>query len=240
MRIAIVASVFIASLLPYGETEDVFAKGPITRRDSIAIAEHCRAISDFERNVLTIPKYRVTCNYFYAEEILYQRYGLKVDMHVFESFCGTGMEETWFKEKCYEDVIDSLMYAKYGRDIYERLSNAGDSLAAKFPDRYEEDKYGLMDGQSLYNDDSVHAALVKHIKYPETARKDSVQGVVYLWVQYDSTGNVVATSVMKSVRGDLDTAAMEGAMHIGAITPQFRWGNYQPGKFALPVKFTLK
>lgn len=240
MKVAVVTLLFFVSVLVQFEPFEAVAMGPQTHRDSVMLREQNRAFADFERRIVTIPKYRVKCNYYYAEEVLYNRYGIKADMHVFESFCGTGMEEAWFADSCYEAVIDSLMYAKCGRDIYHRLEIAGDSLQRIYPHRYPNDDHGLICFKQLYDTDSVRARLSEHIKYPASAKRDTIEGTVYVWVEYDTLGNVIGSSIMKSVRADLDSVAMAGALHIGTVSPDFRWGRCQSGKFVIPVKFALK
>lgn len=239
MRIAIVVLIFVVSLLLFGEPADVFARSPLTHRDSIAAEARTRAFADYERNMMTIPKYRVTCGFHYAEEILYQHYGIKADMYVAPMMCGTGMEESNFRKRCYESVIDSLLFAKCGRDIYERVSIAGSKLEEEFPERYSDDE-DLICLEPVFNPDTVHAILVKHVKYPTAAKRDGIEGTVYVMMNYDSTGSVYGASIWKSVRADLDSAAMAGAMHIGKVNPEFRWGICRPGQFVIPVKFALK
>lgn len=237
MRIVMVALLFIISVLI--RLEPVSAREPLSKEDSVIVAQREKAIAEFNSGFFRVSMSWAKCNAYYAEEALYKLCGVKAEIWEFPIMCGTDMEDYFFERECYDAIIDSLMFKAYGRDIYQRMNAEGSDIELHFPDRYPEEGDPVC-GKQPYNLDSVNAILVQHIKYPLSARNDTIQGVVYVWAEYDSTGAVVRTSIAKSVREDLDSAAMEGVRHIGKVNPDFRWGICRPGKVVVPVRFKLE
>ena len=87
--------------------------------------------------------------------------------------------------------------------------------------------------------DEMLKFISKNIHYPETAQNDNVQGRVYVSFVIDKSGNVTDARVIRSVRKDIDDAALKVVNEM----PQWKPG-YQNGKpvlvaFNLPLNFTL-
>jgi len=81
--------------------------------------------------------------------------------------------------------------------------------------------------------------LAKNIKYPAAALGDNIQGRVYISFVVDTEGNIRDAKVIRSVRQDLDDAALKVVNEM----PQWKPG-YQNGKpvlvaFNLPINFHL-
>ncbi|HEY4612388.1 MAG TPA: TonB family protein, partial [Bacteroidota bacterium] len=51
------------------------------------------------------------------------------------------------------------------------------------------------------------AAIQNNVVYPETAKRDSIEGTVFVDTYIDEDGNVERTAVVRGVRSDLDVAA---------------------------------
>jgi len=83
------------------------------------------------------------------------------------------------------------------------------------------------------------AALAKALTYPETARKDSLQGIVYVEATVDKDGNVVKTTVLKGVREDLDKASIEAVKRV-KFTPGKHKGKPVEAIVTIPISFKLK
>lgn len=237
MKFVLVLIAFIISIII--DHQVVHAHQPISRNDSIMVVQRKKAIADFEAGTYRIAMNRFRCNAYYAEEVFYRMSGIKAEIYEFHGFCGTGMEEAFFAENCYDKIIDSLMFRTYGADIYDRISREGKFLELHEPDRYpsDEDPFGFNIG---YDTDTIEADLQKHVHYPVAAKRDSIEGIVRVRIDFDSTGKVISTSIIKGIRSDLDSAAMEGARYIRSIHPYLRWGEYQSGSIALPIAFTLE
>lgn len=83
------------------------------------------------------------------------------------------------------------------------------------------------------------AAIAKALTYPETARKDSLQGIVYVEATVDKDGNVVKATVVKGVREDLDKASIEAVRSV-KFTPGKYKGKPTEAIVTIPISFKLK
>jgi len=83
------------------------------------------------------------------------------------------------------------------------------------------------------------AALAKALRYPETARKDSLQGIVYVEATVDKDGNVVKATILKGVREDLDKASIEAVSSV-KFTPGKHKGKAVEAIVTIPISFKLK
>lgn len=83
------------------------------------------------------------------------------------------------------------------------------------------------------------AAIQKNLKYPESARKEGIEGRVFLKAAIDENGEVFKTEVLKSLSEDCDAAALEAVQ-------KTKWKPAQAGGkpvkvwISLPVMFQLK
>lgn len=237
MKLSIfIAVIFLTSIT---QMETCFAQVVLSPKDSIATAQRRKAIVDFTQGKFSIPASKVSCNSFYAEEVFFNISKLKVEFVHDWGMCGTGMEEYYYRERCYNSIIDSLMYQKYGSDIYYRITEEANFLELHDPDRYpsDDDPFAMAKIRLTNAHDSV---LSSHVHYPPAAKRDSVEGKVSVRVDFDSTGKIIRTSIMRGVRPDLDSAALSGVSFIPSVQPDFRWGVYQSGSIIIPIQFALK
>lgn len=98
------------------------------------------------------------------------------------------------------NVHDSLEKFKYG----------GTSVSSNFPliETHYGGEYFVMVDKMPEPIDGVRGIQEK-IKYPENAKKDGVQGRVYIKAFIDSLGNVAATEILKGLGSGCDEAAIE-------------------------------
>lgn len=81
-------------------------------------------------------------------------------------------------------------------------------------------------------------AIVGRVKYPETAKKDGLEGTVYVEVFVSETGAVDSVRVQKGVREDLDMAAV-AALEGVTFEPGLKEGKPAKVKVIIPVRFRL-
>ncbi len=81
-------------------------------------------------------------------------------------------------------------------------------------------------------------AIQQNVVYPESARRDSVEGTVYVEAFIDEQGNVVRTSIVKGVREDLDKAASDAVAKV-KFSPGKLQGKAVKVKLAIPIRFKL-
>jgi protein TonB len=82
------------------------------------------------------------------------------------------------------------------------------------------------------------AALADHFKYPESAKKDSVEGKVIVKVWIDSSGVVRHCDVVRGVRRDLDSAAVETIRGV-RFTPALAQDKPVAATVMIPIVFRL-
>lgn len=82
------------------------------------------------------------------------------------------------------------------------------------------------------------ASIYKHIEYPEIAKKDGLEGKVYLLIYIDETGKVNDVKVLKGLGGGCDEAAVNGIKEV-KFTPGKQNGVPVKVKLSLPVNFKL-
>lgn len=79
-----------------------------------------------------------------------------------------------------------------------------------------------------------------HLKYPEDAKKEKIEGVVYISFIVDETGKVKNVKVIKGVHASLDKEAVRVASQMPNWTPGKHNGKNVKVQFNLPVKFSLE
>ncbi len=82
------------------------------------------------------------------------------------------------------------------------------------------------------------AAIQRELKYPEAARRDTIQGRVIVYVTVDEKGRLVGTRIIKSLRADCDSAAV-AALRAIKWQPAMREGKPVKVSVAVPVVFRL-
>jgi protein TonB len=81
-------------------------------------------------------------------------------------------------------------------------------------------------------------AIAKNVHYPETAKKAGVEGTVFVKATIDESGNVIETSILKSVGHGCDTAAMV-AVKKTKFTAGIKDGKPVRTSITIPIKFKL-
>jgi len=82
-------------------------------------------------------------------------------------------------------------------------------------------------------------ALMKHIRYPEIARKAGLEGRVYLQFIIDERGKVHNPKVVRGIGGGCDEAAIEAIQKV-TFTPGLQRGKPVKVKYSLPIMFKLE
>lgn len=201
--------------------------------DSCALQKQ-QAVTDFKKREFKVGYIHCRKNEYYAEEIFYKRYNLKIEIGEFDMGCIVPgpAEVDYHKRYCYYQAIDSLLYRKLGKDIYYRVYSSADSFALVDPHRYDCQPFGW----PVYvpNNDSIIPDLRKVLHYPTT---NCIEGVVYVAIKIDTSGNVSDATVVKGVRHDLDSAAIASVKQLGQFTPVRRWGIPEESEIRQPIRF---
>lgn len=88
-------------------------------------------------------------------------------------------------------------------------------------------------------DDARTEFINKNITYPEQARKEGIQGTVYLTFVVQSDGSITHAKVLRGVGGGLDEIALEVVKKMPKWEPGIVKGEPVPVLFNMPIKFKL-
>lgn len=88
-------------------------------------------------------------------------------------------------------------------------------------------------------DKALDDFIIKNLKYPEEAKKQNIQGKVWIGFIVDKEGNVLEIEALRGIGGGCD----EEAVRVVALMPKWKPGK-QSGKpvvvkFRLPINFRL-
>ena len=81
--------------------------------------------------------------------------------------------------------------------------------------------------------------IVQNLQYPETARKDSIQGRVITQYWIDTLGNTYNHKIVRGVREDLDKEALRVVRLLKYEVPAIQRGKPIAVMFTLPITFNI-
>lgn len=88
-------------------------------------------------------------------------------------------------------------------------------------------------------DEARIAYMIKTISYPEQARKDKVEGIVYVTFVVERDGSISNAQVLRGIGGGCDEVALNAIQQMPAWIPGKEKGEPVRVQFNMPVKFTL-
>jgi protein TonB len=80
--------------------------------------------------------------------------------------------------------------------------------------------------------------MVKNVIYPTSAKESGIEGKVFVKAIIDEKGNVIETSILKSVSDDCDKAAMD-AIKKTKFTPGIKDNKPVKAEVTIPIMFKL-
>jgi TonB family protein len=105
----------------------------------------------------------------------------------------------------------------------------------------EEDVFTVVEKMPEYpgGDDARVKFMVENIKYPEEARKNGVQGTVYVTFIVEKDGKVSNIKIIRGIGGGCDEEAVRVISLMPSWKPGFQRGKPVRVQFNMPVKFAL-
>lgn len=82
------------------------------------------------------------------------------------------------------------------------------------------------------------SGIMQRIRYPESAKRDSIEGTIYIEAYIDEEGKVVRTNILRGVRKDLDDAGSEAVMQTKFIPGKIK-GAPVKVQIVVPIRFRL-
>ncbi|HTL82628.1 MAG TPA: energy transducer TonB [Bacteroidia bacterium] len=170
----------------------------------------------------------------YAEEMFYIYYGKKVYVH--SGFLvlvdNMGIEN----DSCYRKEMLNAVEG-FGSDVLKRVADGSDSLFKTDSLRYNVSSPGA--AKFPGGDSLLRTLLSRNVRYPTSARRDGITGSVLLKLKIDTVGKIYDIIVIRSVRKDLDSAAIAGVKMLPNFQPALNRGRRDTSFYAIPVKFQL-
>ena len=83
------------------------------------------------------------------------------------------------------------------------------------------------------------AFLLKNLKYPKKAKKNNIEGKVYVKFMIDEKGKITNAKIVKSVDEELDEEALRVVNKMPKWSPYIIDGEIMATYFMLPVSFTI-
>lgn len=87
---------------------------------------------------------------------------------------------------------------------------------------------------------AMYKFIDKHIKYPKKARKEGIEGIVYVQFIIDKEGNITKAKVIKGIGYGCDEEALRVVNKMPKWTPGTQRGKPVQVTFTLPFNFKLK
>jgi protein TonB len=105
-----------------------------------------------------------------------------------------------------------------------------------------EEPFVVVEEMPMYpgGDSTLLAYLVKNTKYPESAKKEKIQGKVIVRFAVNTQGGVDRVSVLRGVNSELDSEAVRVVSTLSGFKPGRQGGKAVPVWYMAPIDFSLK
>ena len=87
--------------------------------------------------------------------------------------------------------------------------------------------------------DSLYAYIARNIKYPETAKKEKIEGRVFVTFVIEKDGQVSSAKILRDIGGGCGEEALRVVKNMPKWKPGTQRGNPVRFQFNLPVSFML-
>jgi len=118
---------------------------------------------------------------------------------------------------------------------------AGFTTHAQDPQKKQGDVYFIADEMPEYPGgiEALKQLLVDNVKYPEQAKKDKIEGKVFVSFIVDENGDVQNFKVERGVNPELDAEALRVVKLMKKWTPGKDAGKAVKVAFTIPIQFAL-
>jgi len=161
--------------------------------------------------------------FYTGDKEFYRHYWSEMGEDFLKNGNGIIQEKSGYHSLSVTEIKDSVMFGAFSVDGRDTVY----SLVEKRP----EYKGGM---ERMYQD--VSAAL----RYPPSARRMHLQGIVYIEFVIGKTGNVSDIKVIKGIGADCDQAAIDAVSTLNRWKPAQHHNKNVPMRFVIPLRFTLE
>lgn len=145
--------------------------------------------------------------------------------------CSSKAEESTLVELSKVDVTEE-----------EAMQNAeNEVLTQSKPQEQEEEVFTVVEEMPEFKGGrkELFKYLQENIKYPETAKKDSIQGTVFVSFVVGKKGEIENAKILRGVRKDLDQESIRVVSEMPNWEPGKQSGKAVRVMFNLPIKYKL-
>jgi len=139
------------------------------------------------------------------------------------------------KEIDFEDLTDLISEIDVGDRIVIKDFIEPDEVVDDEPYLFVEFMPTFKGKESKYFGNYI----ASHIKFPEEAQINGINGTVYTSFVIDKSGNVTDVQILRGVNSAVDTAVIEAIKSSPKWEPGMNNGTYVKVKFNMPVSFKL-
>lgn len=124
-------------------------------------------------------------------------------------------------------------------DVESILSQAADAAEEEGAVVEQGEVYKVVEDMPQFPGGNAFRYLAQHIRYPEEAVKNGIEGIVYVQFVVDKDGKIVEPKVVQGVCPELDAEALRVVSGMPAWKPGMQRGKPVAVSFVLPVVFHL-
>ena len=126
-------------------------------------------------------------------------------------------------------------------DGYETGNQDGSGSHNEVEDEEDDQVYIIVDGMPVFpgGETALRQYITENIRYPEMAKKNDIQGTVYLSFITDKKGKVTDVKIIRSVDPLLDEEALRLVKNLPDWKPGKKDGKFVKVSHSIPIKFAL-
>lgn len=121
--------------------------------------------------------------------------------------------------------------------------NAKKTINTNVSDKNKEEKnyiYDVSAGQVPPQFEQLDVYMAAHLKYPELARENNLEGTVMVLTTISATGKVIEAEIIKSLGDVIDQTALNLVNNMPDWTPGMNYGIPVKSKKILELRFSLQ
>lgn len=150
----------------------------------------------------------------------------------------------WEKEKTSskkDDIAENSPSSAANQSLSGGTTISSSSEEQIYIDDFETLTFDIVEQKPEYpgGDTAMMKFIVDNIEYPESAMKDSIQGIVYVQFVIDTSGNVIEGEVIREVASPLDSAALQVIRKMPKWQAGKQFGKKVRVNYIIPIKFIL-
>lgn len=151
-------------------------------------------------------------------------------------------------QSCYQrtDEVEKQQERTFMDDVVEKAQQDGITISqGNEPDRNQmlnDSVFAVVEEMPVFpgGTEALMKYMAENIRYPEQARKDSIQGRVFVNFIIQADGKVTNAQILRGIGGGCDEEAIRVVERMPDWTPGYQRGQAVRVSFNMPIRFTLQ